>query len=365
MSEPTTLSPGLFTRLWRLAFPQPPLTKEPNALRIGILGAANIAPMAVILPSRLIPSVIISSVAARDEARAKKFAAKHQIPHTHSSYDALVNDEGIDAVYIPLPNGLHYEWTLKAIQAGKHVLLEKPSSANAEQTAELVAAADAKGVILLEAFHYRFHPATKRAVDILNSGELGGVQRIECNAIAPNVFGDDDIRFNYSLAGGACMDIGSYMLHAIRLMAGGGIPDHVEATAQLTSPEVDHTMHTQLTFSNGIVAKGTASLKASWFNFMPTLKVTGTDKEMEIKNFILPSLWHSIRIRSSDTGKSLRTEKCYGNGDMTYTYMLRHFAELCQRRTTEMIVSHKDTLNNMQTMDMVYKAAGLTLRGTV
>ncbi|KAI8053498.1 hypothetical protein BDF22DRAFT_619948 [Syncephalis plumigaleata] len=268
-----------------------------NALRIGILGAATIAPMAVILPARLIPGIVISSIAARDMNRAKKFATKHGIPHVHASYDELIADEGIDAIYNPLPNGLHYEWTLKAIKAGKHVLLEKPFASNAAQARELVAEASAKGVVLLEAFHYRFHPAIHRAVEILKSGELGDVKHIECRAIAPNIFSSDDIRYNYALAGGACMDIGSYMLHATRLMANAGVPESVEATALLTSPEVDHTMYTKLKFAGGITADGTASLQAKWFDFITTLKVRGTKKEMVIKNFILPSFWHSIQLR--------------------------------------------------------------------
>src|SRR5690349_9212295 len=106
------------------------------------------------------------------------------------------------------------------MSAGKHVLLEKPSTANARQARALVDAASVKGVVLLEAFHYRFHPAIRRAVEIVQSGELGEVQRIECCALVSDVLPHDNIRFGYSLAGGACMDIGSYMLHAMRLMAG-------------------------------------------------------------------------------------------------------------------------------------------------
>ncbi|KAI3482973.1 hypothetical protein L1887_54093 [Cichorium endivia] len=128
-------------------------------LRLGILGAANIAPPAVIIPARSHPDVIVSAVAARSKDKATAYAKKHGIPHVFDSYDQLINDPGIDVIYNPLPNGLHYEWTLKCIAAKKHVLLEKPSTANEADTKKLFEEAKKANVLVLEAFHYRFHPA--------------------------------------------------------------------------------------------------------------------------------------------------------------------------------------------------------------
>ena len=110
-------------------------------LRIGLLGAAKIAPSAIVAPAKAVPEVSLVSVAARDPARAKEFATKHNIPRVHDSYDAMIADPEIDALYIPLPNGLHGQWAIKAAKAGKHVLCEKPIAANAEEATAMAAAA--------------------------------------------------------------------------------------------------------------------------------------------------------------------------------------------------------------------------------
>src|SRR5205823_14173805 len=127
-------------------------------LRFGVLGAARIAPLAIVKPARQVDGVVVSAIAARDPERAKEFASKHGIPKVHTSYDALVDDPDIDAVYIPLPNGLHAQWTLRAIAAGKHVLCEKPFTANAAEAEQVADAAEASDVVVMEAFHYRYHP---------------------------------------------------------------------------------------------------------------------------------------------------------------------------------------------------------------
>ena len=128
-------------------------------LRIGILGAAKIAPAALIKPAQRTGRATVAVVAARDPDKAQKFADKHKIPRIAPTYDALLDDPDIDAVYIPLPNGLHGRWTIAALDAGKHVLCEKPFTANADE-ARLVAEADAAhhGLVVMEAFHYQYHP---------------------------------------------------------------------------------------------------------------------------------------------------------------------------------------------------------------
>ena len=134
-------------------------------LAIGILGAAKIAPAAVVKPARELDGVRIAAVAARDVGRARAFATKHAVPTVHDSYEALLADPDIDAVYNPLPNGLHAGWTLAAIEAGKHVLCEKPFTSNAEEADQVKAAADASGLVVTEAFHWRFHPLADRMLE--------------------------------------------------------------------------------------------------------------------------------------------------------------------------------------------------------
>jgi predicted dehydrogenase len=148
-------------------------------LRIGILGAARIAPMALVAPARRVAEAEVVAIAARDPAKARAFAARHGIARVHESYDALLADPALDAVYNPLPNGLHCEWTIRALRAGKHVLCEKPMASNAEEAARMAAAARETGFKLVEAFHWRYHPLAARMKAILASGAIGRPLRYE------------------------------------------------------------------------------------------------------------------------------------------------------------------------------------------
>jgi predicted dehydrogenase len=148
-------------------------------LRIGILGAARIAPLALIKPAKGNVEVVVAAVAARDAARAQAFAAKHGIARVHESYETLIADPDLDAIYIPLPNGLHGRWIRAALGTGKHVLCEKPFTANAAEAREIAELAAKSGRVVMEAFHYRYHPLALRVEQIIASGELGTLERVE------------------------------------------------------------------------------------------------------------------------------------------------------------------------------------------
>ena len=186
-------------------------------VRIGILGAARIAPSAVIKPAQKVDGAEIAAVAARDRSRADAFATKHGIPRVHESYASLVADPEIDAIYNPLPNGLHAEWTIAALEAGKHVLCEKPFTANAKEAEAVAAVAGRTDLVLMEAFHYRYHPLAARMREIVESGELGTIARVETSLCFP-LPKFSDIRYQYDLAGGATMDVGTYTVHMARLL---------------------------------------------------------------------------------------------------------------------------------------------------
>ena len=177
-------------------------------LRIGVLGAARIAPAAIIRPAQHVADVEVVSVAARDPERAKAFAAKHSIPKVPRSYEELLADPDIDAVYNPLPNGLHGRWTLAAIAAGKPVLCEKPFTANADEARVVASAADSAGIVVMEAFHYRYHPLFTRVKELLDGGAIGPVVHIETWMCFPLPM-RKDIRWQLGLAGGATMDAGA------------------------------------------------------------------------------------------------------------------------------------------------------------
>jgi len=199
-------------------------------VRFGILGAARIAPVAMVKPAAEETEAEVTAVAARDLERARRFAAKHKIPAAYGSYAQLLANPSIDAVYIAVPNGLHGRWTKAALTAGKHVLCEKPFAANAEEAASVAEAARRSGLVVMEAFHYRYHALTRRMLEILSSGELGGIIKMEAWLCFPLVPAND-IRWDYELAGGTLMDAGCYTIHLLRTLAGAE-PEVSFATAK-------------------------------------------------------------------------------------------------------------------------------------
>ena len=173
------------------------------------------------MPARTTPDAEVVAVAARDRSRAQEFADKHGIPRVHTDYAALLGDDEIDAVYNPLPNGLHGEWTIAALEAGKHVLCEKPFTANAIEAQVVADVAARTGKVVMEAFHYRYHPLFARVLELV--GTLGTLHDISARMIAvlPN---RSDVRYRLDLAGGATMDVGCYAIHQIRSVA-GSVPE--------------------------------------------------------------------------------------------------------------------------------------------
>lgn len=186
-------------------------------LRIGILGAAKIVSSALINPAKKLTDVEVVAIAARDSKRAEKYARKYSISRVHKTYTDLLADPEIDAIYNPLPNGLHAEWTIKALRAGKHVLCEKPFASNAKEATEMANVAKEMGKVLSEAFAYRTHPMVTRLKEIMNGGEIGSIKNIEARfgflLPAPS-----NIRFNYDLGGGALMDAGCYPVSLVRFL---------------------------------------------------------------------------------------------------------------------------------------------------
>lgn len=178
-------------------------------LRIGVLGAANIAKQ-FIRDTRPSGQVQVVCVASRTADKAAAFAAEHGVARSHGSYEALLADPEVDAIYLPLPNSLHAEWAVKAAQARKHVLCEKPLALNRAEAERMFTAARDAGVILLESYPFWFQPQTGRMVELLMSGAIGTVRSVQaCFGFTlsnPN----GNIRLNPELGGGALLDAGSY-----------------------------------------------------------------------------------------------------------------------------------------------------------
>ncbi|MFC6002800.1 Gfo/Idh/MocA family protein, partial [Streptomonospora nanhaiensis] len=312
----------------------------------------------------------VAAVAARDPARAPAFARRHGVAAAHASYAGLVADPGVDAVYIPLPNSLHAHWTLRAIEAGKHVLCEKPMTANRAEAAAVADAADAApGLVVMEAFHYRYHPLAERMRAVVHGaapppgaapgsgGELGRVRRVEVDMCVPLPL-PGDIRYRYDLGGGAAMDTGCYAAHLARLL-GGEEPEVVAARAATLrrAPAVDRAVTAELAFPSGASGRLRASLWSARLLSVGA-RVVGEHGELRVANFLMPHLFHRLRVR---TPHGVRTETV--PGDATYTAQLRAFAAAV-REGAPVLTPARDAVHTMALLDAVYRAAGLPVRGS-
>jgi predicted dehydrogenase len=316
-------------------------------LRVGILGAARVAPPAVIKPARENAEVVVAAVAARDASRAREFAAQHGIARVHDSYEALVADPDLDAVYNPLPIGLHGRWTRAALDAGKHVLCEKPFTANAAEAREIAELAEKSGLVAMEAFQYRYLPTTLRVEQIIASGELGKLEHVEAAACFP-VPKVSDIRYNYSLAGGATMDVGCYAVHMLRTF-GGSTPEVVSAKAKLRGAQVDRAMTAELRFASGHTGRIRCSIWSSHL-LRFSAKVVGDRGELRVAPF------RRLSVRSAD-GKRVERFPRFS----PYASQLDAFAGAVLRGEP-IKTGPEDAVENMTVIDAIYRAAGLSPR---
>ncbi|OAB44654.1 Gfo/Idh/MocA family protein [Paenibacillus antarcticus] len=273
-------------------------------LKWGVLGSARIAVNSVI------PGILQSDlnevvgIASRNLEKAQKTAVKFQIPKTYGSYEQLLQDPDIDAVYIPLPNHLHYEWTIKAIQAGKHVLCEKPLALNAEEAERMVRSANEAGVILAEAFMYRYHPRYTQIKEIIDRGEIGEVRGIRSAFTFNNANDLNNVRYQKEWGGGAIYDVGCYPITAARLLLGKE-PAAVTVQAQFSSVHGDVDM-----MAAGLIEfEGDVSLQfdcSMWSAFRNPLEVLGSEGIIEVPSaFVTPTeeSGHFYIIKSDEKNK--------------------------------------------------------------
>ena len=324
-------------------------------MRIGVLGAARIAPAALVKPARVVDGVEVGAVAARDRRRAEAFAARYGVPAVHDSYAAVLADPSLDAVYIPLPNGLHAQWTLAALKAGKHVLCEKPFTSNAAQAREVAAAADGTGLVVMEAFHYRYHPLARRMAELVRGGELGRIERVETAMCFP-LPRFSDIRYDFGLAGGALMDAGCYAVHAMRLLAPGD--PEVTAARALTmrrDRRIDRAMTARFSFPGGATGEVRASM---WSSALLRIRAqaVGERGTLTVTNFAAPQFWSRFTV----TVDGQRRRERFG-GEATYVHQLRAFAAAVRGEPAN-LTPPSDSVATMSLIDDIYAAAGLPLR---
>ncbi len=328
--------------------------REP--LRIGVLGAARITERSLVDPARATGHRLVA-VAARHRSRAETFATAHGVERVADSYADLIADPGVEAVYNPLANGLHGPWNLAALAAGKHVLTEKPSASNAEEAAEVREAAAKSGAVFMEGFHYLFHPVTRRLHEILQSGELGELRRVETLVAIPAP-DDADPRWSLPLAGGAVMDLGCYSLHAARMLGpwAGGAPRLVSARAgeRAAAPGVDEWLDAELEYPGGAVAS--ARCHMAYDELEMSCRIVGTRGEASAPNFVLPHLDDRVVVR---TPEGERTERLGTRS--SYTYQLEAFADRV-RGGAPVPLDADDAVATMTLIDECYRAAGFEPR---
>jgi D-xylose 1-dehydrogenase (NADP+, D-xylono-1,5-lactone-forming) len=198
-----------------------------NAVKWGIISTADIN-RKVIPGAHASPKVELVAVASRDQARAEEYAKTWEIERAYGSYEALLADAEIEAVYISLPNTMHCEWSIKALEAGKHVLCEKPLSRHREEVEAAFDAADRTGRLLSEAFMYRHNPQTKRAKELVDEGAIGELRLVR-STFSYSLYEEDNIRLRTDLEGGALMDVGCYTISGSRLFGGEALKAYGEA----------------------------------------------------------------------------------------------------------------------------------------
>ena len=319
-------------------------------LKIGVLGAARISKDALIKPARKVDGVEVVAIAARDRTRAAEAAAKHGIPRVLDSYEAMLADPDIDAVYIPLPNGLHGQWMMKAIAAGKHVLCEKPFTANADEAREVAKAADSSSVVVMEAHHTSHHPQTKRAAEIVRSGMLGELESAEAAFIVP-MPPSGDIRWNLALAGGSLMDLGCYPLRWLRDVL--GVAPTVTSAKASDRDGVDASVDARLDYAG---ASGRVRA-AMWSKpgLLIEASVRGSAGVMKVRMPFQPHIKGKISV----DGPGLRLRE-KADTHASYAFQLEAFRDAVTGGPN--ITGSDAAVETMQTIDDIYRAAGMDPR---
>jgi D-xylose 1-dehydrogenase (NADP+, D-xylono-1,5-lactone-forming) len=251
--------------------------------RWGLLSTADINDKFIAGVAESRESTVLA-VASRDAARAERYAADRGIPRAYGSYDELLSDPDIDAVYISLPNSLHLEWTARALEAGKHVLCEKPLSRRAADVAAAFDLAERHGRLLMEAFMYRHHPQTARLVELVRSGAIGRLRVIRAS-FSFHARDPADVRLSLRMDGGSLMDVGCYCVSAARLLAGE--PEVVSGAQVVGGDGIDITFAGWMRFPGHVLAHFDSGIVC---DDRFDLEVVGEDASLHVRD-----PWHCLR----------------------------------------------------------------------
>ena len=327
--------------------------------RFGILGTGSIVGKYA-QASRLLPGLELIAIASRDGARAQAAAAKLGIPQAYGGYEQLLADPRVDAVIVALHNGLHCEWTCRALAAGKHVLCEKPLACSACEAEQMFAAAHANQRWLLEAFMYRFHPQMPEVFRRVRAGEVGRVLQINSHRMSQGRE-PGNMRYRPEAGGGALLDIGCYCVSFSQAVAGGE-PRHVTASAHFDpATGVDLTLTGTLVFKDAVSAQFCCSFESE-----PSYsaEIVGTTGRILIPNPWMPPSWPSaitvVRAGQNET-VCLTPSTAPAHVLTSFALELAHFADCIQQNRAPTFPPGDDaeraSLGIARTLDAVLAAA--------
>jgi predicted dehydrogenase len=314
-------------------------------LRVGILSTAKIN-NAILTGARASAGAEVVAVASRDRGRAEAYAAEKGIPGAHGSYEELLADEGVEAVYVPLPNSMHLPWSVQALEAGKHVLCEKPLAPRGADVEAAFDAAERSGRILMEGFMWRFHPATERVVELIEGGAIGALRVVRAAFGFTLDPAADNVRWSSELEGGALMDVGCYCVSALRLLAGE--PRQVSAEAVAGGDGVDARMAAVLRFDGDVLGTFDCSFDVPYRAGLEVVGETGTIVSLDP--------WHGqspeVRILRPDT----EPEDVPVEAADPYARELDDLARAI-REGREPRLGRADAVGQARTIEALYRAA--------
>jgi len=314
-----------------------------DAVKWGIISTADIN-RKVIPGAHASPKVDLVGVASRDQQRAEEYAKQWDIPRAYGSYEALLADPEIEAVYISLPNTMHCEWSIKSAEAGKHVLCEKPLSRHPNEVEEAFDAADKAGRLLSEAFMYRHNPQTKRVKQLVDEGAIGEL-RVVRSVFSYSLYDEDNIRLRTDVEGGALMDVGCYNVSGSRLV--GGEPEHVLGEAWYGPSGTDWVFSGALRFPGNVIGLfhcGTALPNQD------ELEVIGSEGSL-----FLDDPWHCnvpvIELRREDGVERIELER-----EDSYRLELENLSD-ATRGEGELLLGRADALGQARTLEALHESA--------
>ncbi|MBI1374348.1 MAG: gfo/Idh/MocA family oxidoreductase [Phycisphaera sp.] len=327
-----------------------------DPLRWGVLGTGNIARKFATQIQHTAHSRF-TAVGSRTDVSAGRFANEFggaDRVHAHGSYDAMLADPDVDAVYISLPNGMHHEWTIRALEAGKHVLCEKPLASNAEQAAEMFDVAERTGKLLVEAFMYRCHPAVRKVLELIRGGAIGDVRLIRSNFTFNRPAKPDDARYQADQAGGSLMDVGCYCVNFIRAVAGRE-PTDVHAIGHIHQLGTDDYAAGTLRFGDDLLATFTCGMTV--FSDLTTC-VAGTDGYLVIHHpWFSNGRFEIVRGMPQDPNAPREVHTEGGPTDL-YDIEARAFGQAVRGEAPPWI-TREDSLGNQRTLDAMRRQIGL------